>query len=47
MGSIIMIEASNYVRLPLNNGEKVVGFWLVITGGGVELVPRVASTGGQ
>ena len=33
--------------LPLSKGENVLGFWLLMTGGGVQLVPRVASTGGQ
>ena len=35
MGSIIVdtknkiIKASNYTRLPIRKGEKVVGFWLL------------------
>ena len=28
------------MRLPLSNGQKVVGFWLVMTGGGCSLSPK-------
>ena len=31
----------NIKRLPLNNREKVVGFCLVITGGGASLSPEL------
>ena len=33
--------------LPLSKGENILGFWLLISGGGMQLVPPVGSAGVQ